>query len=58
MPVRYKHKRIFGCLDYVHFKQGKLDVRALKGVFIGYPEGVKSYKVWCEAVHGCVISRK
>ncbi|KAH9781781.1 hypothetical protein KPL71_008610 [Citrus sinensis] len=30
---------------------------ALKGVFVGYPEGVKRYKVWCGATHKCIISR-
>ncbi|KAH9801638.1 hypothetical protein KPL71_001098 [Citrus sinensis] len=53
----YKHLRIFGCTAYVHVKQGKLDSRALKGVFVGYPEGVKGYKVWCGATHKCIISR-
>ncbi|KAH9686485.1 Integrase catalytic domain-containing protein [Citrus sinensis] len=53
----YKHLRIFGCITYVHVKQGKLDSRALKGVFVGYPEGVKGYKVWCDATHKCIISR-
>ncbi|KAH9752456.1 hypothetical protein KPL71_014688 [Citrus sinensis] len=53
----YKHLRIFGCIAYVHVKQGKLDLRALKRVFVGYPEGVKGYKVWCGATHKCIISR-
>ena len=53
----YKHLRIFGCIAYLHVKQGKLDSRALKGVFVGYPEGVKGYKVWCGATHKCIISK-
>ena len=52
-----KHLRIFGCTAYVHVKQGKLDSRALKRVFVGYPEGVKGYKVWCVATHKCISSR-
>ncbi|KAH9743388.1 hypothetical protein KPL70_003281 [Citrus sinensis] len=36
---------------------GKLDLRALKGVFVGYPEGVKGYKVWCGATHKFIISK-
>ena len=31
---------------YAHIKQDKLEPRALKYVFIGYPEGVKCYKLW------------
>ena len=37
----YNHLRRFGSVMYVHIDQGKLKPRALKGVFIGYPLGVK-----------------
>ncbi|KAH9765484.1 hypothetical protein KPL70_001889 [Citrus sinensis] len=46
-PTDYSNLRVFGCPAYAHTKQGKLEPRALKGVFIGYPEGVKGYKLWC-----------
>lgn len=42
---------------YIHADQGKLEPRALKGVFIGYPPGVKGYKVWLIEQKQCVISR-
>ena len=45
-PVDYSNIRVFGCPAYAHIKQGKLEPRALKGVFLGYPEGVKGYKLW------------
>lgn len=53
----YSHLKPFGCIAYVHISQGKLNPRAKKGVFIGYPEGVKGYKVWLIDEKKCVISR-
>ena len=43
----YAKLRIFGCTAYAHVKQGKLEPRALKYRFLGYPEGVKGYRLWC-----------
>lgn len=43
----YSNLKIFCCTAYAHTKQGKLETRALKCVFLGYPEGVKGYKLWC-----------
>ena len=51
------HLRPFGCTAYIHVNQGKLDPRAVKGVFIGYPLGVKGYKIWLINDKKCVISR-
>ena len=42
----FDHLRVFGCLAYAHIKQGKLEPRAKKCLFIGYPTGVKGYKLW------------
>lgn len=44
-PASYENLRIFRCLAYVHINQGKLDARALKGVFLGYPDEVKGYRI-------------
>ena len=53
------HLRVFGCSAYAHVKEGKLNNRALKFMFIGYPQGVKGYKLWCleEGINKCIISR-
>ena len=46
-PADYGSLKVFGCPAYAHVSQGKLAPRALKGKFIGYPEGVKGFKLWC-----------
>ncbi|KAH9723411.1 Integrase catalytic domain-containing protein [Citrus sinensis] len=56
-PGKYEHLRVFGCPAYVHVRQGKLDARAVKWVFVGYPDGVKGYRVWCREANKCLISR-
>ena len=39
------HLRPFGCIGYVHKKEKKLDPRAKKAIFLGYPQEVKGYKL-------------
>ena len=56
-PANYQNLRVFGCPAYLHIKQGKLDARALKGVFVGYPNGVKGYKIWCKEEGKFIVSR-
>ena len=46
-PPDLSNLRIFGCLAYAHINQGKLEPKAIKGYFIGYPEGVNGFKIWC-----------
>lgn len=53
----YNHLRRFGAVVDVHIDQGKLKPRALRGVFVGYPSGVKGYKVWIPEGKKCIISR-
>ena len=46
-------------MAYAHQKQGKLDARAKKCMFVSYPEGVKGYKLWNEenGFSKCIISQ-
>lgn len=53
----YKYLRRFGFVAYVHQDQGKLKPRALKEVFLGYPQGTKGYKIWLLDEEKRVISR-
>ena len=45
-PANYEMLKIFGCVAYSHVNQGKLKPRAIKCIFLGYPEGVKGYRLW------------
>lgn len=58
-PARYDNLKVFGCVAYAHTKTDKLEPRALKCTFVGYPEGVKGYKLWFDAPgkSKCSISR-
>ena len=58
-PTDYNKLKVFGCTAYAHANQGKLAPRALKGLFIGYPEGVKGYKILCTNLSPpkCIVSR-
>lgn len=44
---------------YIYHKQEKLDFRAKKCMFIGYPGGEKRFKLWCKEGNSskCFISR-
>ena len=57
--INYSNLKIFGCPAYAHVKQGKLEPRALKCVFLGYLEGVKGYKLWYTELRPpkCIVSR-
>nr|GEU71995.1 hypothetical protein [Tanacetum cinerariifolium] len=45
-PSNYEMLRIFSCVTYPHDKLGKLEPRAVKCVLLGYPEGVKGYRLY------------
>ncbi|KAG8488527.1 hypothetical protein CXB51_016411 [Gossypium anomalum] len=46
-----------GCPAYTHVDNGKLELRSIKCVFLGYKAGVKGYKLWCPENEKVVISR-
>jgi len=58
-PPDYSGLKVFGSLTFAHVKQGKLDARVVKCLFIGYLEGVKGYKLWKlkSGETRCIISR-
>ena len=39
----YKHLKVFGCVVYAHVSQGKLESKAKKCMFVGYPKGIKDH---------------
>nr|GEZ87992.1 putative reverse transcriptase domain-containing protein [Tanacetum cinerariifolium] len=45
-PSDYGMLRTFGCVAYSHVQQGKLKPRSVKCVLLGYPEGVKWYRLY------------
>ncbi|KAA0060416.1 retrotransposon protein, putative, Ty1-copia subclass [Cucumis melo var. makuwa] len=49
--------KTFRCTIYIHTKQSKVEPRAIKCMFIGYPEGVKGYKCWNFISNRSLISR-
>ena len=58
-PPSLKQLKVFGCVAYAHIRQDKLEPRAVKCIFLGYPEEVKGYKLWCleAGFKRCLVSR-
>ena len=40
------HLRVLGCAVYAHQREGELDPRAIKCIFLGYDDGTKGYRLW------------
>ena len=55
-----RHLKIFGCLVYVHIpkkKRTKLDPSGKKGMFVGYCEVSKAFRIYISGFHHIDISR-
>ena len=53
----YSNLRAFGCIVYYHVNESKLEPRAKRGVFMGYGEGVKGYRIWSSPENKVILSR-
>ena len=54
------HLRIFGCPVYIHIlkeKRTKLDPSGRKGIFVGYSESLKAYRIYFPRFKKIDISR-
>jgi hypothetical protein len=56
-PADYSELRVFGCTAYAHVDNGKLELRAVKCIFLGYGSGVKAYKLWNPETKKVLLSR-
>ena len=57
---KVSHLKIFGCPAYVHIlkeKRTKLDPSGNKGIFIGYCEVYKTFRIYISKFHHIEISR-
>ena len=57
VKVEFGHLKRIGCVAYVHTVQDKMSRRVLKGIFMGYPQGTKGYRVWLVEEEKSTISR-
>ena len=53
----YQHIRVFGLIAYAHVNDKKLQPRAKKCLFLGYPTEVKGYKLQCPNLKKAIINR-
>jgi hypothetical protein len=54
------HLKIFGCLVFIHIpkeKRNKLDPSGKKGIFVGYCEVSKAFRIYIPGQHHIEISR-
>ncbi|KAJ4715305.1 Retrovirus-related Pol polyprotein from transposon TNT 1-94 [Melia azedarach] len=56
-PADYSNLRAFGCTVYYHINEGKLEPRTKNGVFVGYGDRVKGYRIWSPSEKRVILSR-
>ena len=55
-PVEYSMLKVFECPTYYHVRESKLEPRAKKGVFMGYGDGVKGFRIWLPSGRKVIVS--
>lgn len=56
----YEYMRVFGCLAYYRSTEtngDKFEVRGRPGIFLGYPQETKGYKIYDTQHHKIIISQ-
>ncbi|GJR57614.1 putative polyprotein [Tanacetum coccineum] len=56
-PADYSKLCVFGCPAYYHVSEGKLAPRGEKGIFMGYGNGVKDYRIWSPLEKRVILRR-
>lgn len=56
-PPNFSYLRIFGCAAIAYQREGKLDLRCKKSVFLSYPNSAKRYRLINEPWVRVVISK-
>ena len=56
-PAKYSILKVFGCPTYYHISEGKLEPRAMKGVFMSSEDEVKGFKIWSPSERKVILSR-
>lgn len=49
--------KVSGCPAYYHMNKGKLEPRSKKGIFVGYGDGIKGFRIWSPSERKVIMSR-